>query len=62
MGGAFSLYLGISIAMVFEILELVFDLCYNVCVRRPSSVVGHAVRDRRSPSIFEVVTTKPNRF
>ena len=32
LGGAISLYLGVSIAMVFEVLELIIDL-FITCFR-----------------------------
>ncbi len=38
LGGALSLYLGISIAMVFEVIEMAMDLASNV--RRRSSRKG----------------------
>ena len=30
IGGAISLYLGISIAMVFEVVELIIDVIFNL--------------------------------
>ena len=31
VGGALSLWVGISLAMFFEVLEFVFDLVFNIC-------------------------------
>ncbi len=30
LGGALSLYLGIAIATIFEVIELCFDFCGNI--------------------------------
>ena len=30
LGGALSLYLGISLGMIFELFELAGDFCYNI--------------------------------
>ena len=30
LGGALSLYLGISLSMIFEVIELLFDICINL--------------------------------
>ena len=32
LGGALSLFLGISISMVFEVIEFVIDLTLNICL------------------------------
>ena len=32
LGGALSLFLGISISMLFEIFEFLFDLIMNICI------------------------------
>ena len=32
LGGALSLFLGISLSMIFEVFEFMFDLSINVCM------------------------------
>ena len=39
LGGAISLYLGISFAMVFEVIELVIDFFINSIVGNKKNVV-----------------------
>ena len=39
LGGAISLYLGISFAMVFEVIELVIDFFINSFMRNKKNVV-----------------------
>ena len=48
LGGALSLFLGISLSMVFEVIELIIDVILNFCVclvvkepRHENSVTAH---------------------
>ena len=54
LGGALSLYLGISIAMFFEVIEFLFDLCLNAYYytakgkrARPRTIVSSAISTRK---------------
>ncbi len=69
IGGAFSLYLGISIAMVFEILELLFDLAYNCFKRRKTGSASARTRlispmepGKNGQGLFEVVASRNGAF
>ncbi len=56
VGGALSLYLGISIAMFFEIIELLIDFCINSCLhfgrkKRSGSAAEKDPKSRRKPQM-----------
>lgn len=46
MGGAISLYLGISIAMVFEVIELIIDFFINCFMPRNNNPRKSAIMVR----------------
>jgi hypothetical protein len=52
LGGALSLYLGISIAMVFEVIELVIDFVINLATRGKGKNGNEKVRHLRSTKFF----------
>ncbi len=54
MGGAFSLYLGISIAMIFEFIELIFDVLVKVLIGPTLKTVSPGYPVTKSAGIYPV--------
>ena len=44
LGGALSLYLGISVAMFFEVIELLIDILINLCMTFAGKTAGRKMR------------------
>jgi len=63
LGGALSLFLGISLSMVFEVIELIIDVILNVCLLCFVSKKSREMSPGHYPPIYRrpgSLTRKPN--